>query len=82
MSKQTTSSIASLAGKVMSNPNSSKIQLELAGSALAQYKSNKVTSEHMEAKASLVLQSSKYSAETKGLAASVLSQSTKKPWER
>lgn len=81
MGKQTTSNIASLAGKVMSNNNSSKIQLQLAGSALAQYKSGKVTSEHMEAKASLVLQSPKYSSETKGLAASLLSQSTKKSWE-
>lgn len=82
MAKQSSSKIASLAGQVMSNPSSSKIQLQLAGSALAQYKSGKETSEHMETKASLVLQSSKYNDVTKGLAASVLSQSTKKFGER
>jgi hypothetical protein len=82
MGKQTSSNIASLAGQVMSNPNSSKVQLQLAGSALAQYKSGKVTSEQMETKASLILQSPKYNDVTKGLAASVLSQSTKKSWER
>jgi predicted 2-oxoglutarate/Fe(II)-dependent dioxygenase YbiX len=82
MSKQTSSNIASLAGQVMSNNNSSNIQRQLAGSALAQHHSGKNTSEYMEAKASQVLQSSKYNAETKQLAASVLSQSTKKSWER
>lgn len=81
MNKKTSSGIASLASQVMRDPSSSKIQLELAGSALSQYKSNNVTSEYIESRASLALHSSKYNHTTKELAASVLSQSTKKSWE-
>ncbi|WP_345972797.1 hypothetical protein [Sulfurimonas diazotrophicus] len=80
--KKTSKALASTAGKVMSNPNSSKTQRSLAASALSQTGNNKTTSESMETKASKVMQSNKYSKETKGLAASVLSQATKKPGER
>ncbi|WP_178861933.1 hypothetical protein [Thiomicrorhabdus cannonii] len=76
-SKQTSKSKASDAAKVLSDPKSSKIQKELAGSALAQYKTGKATGKEMEQKASKVLTSPKYSEETKSLAGSVLSQSDK-----
>lgn len=82
MAKQTSKSIASTAAKVMSNNNSSKIQRQLAGSALSQRGNAKETSERMEELASKVMQSDKYNADTKSLAASVLSQSTKKTWEK
>lgn len=75
MAKKTTTSLASLAWKIMQDKNSSKIQRELAGSALSQYNSKWVTSEEMEKKAQKVLLSDKYSDETKSLAGSVLSQS-------
>lgn len=76
--KQTSEGLASMAAKALSDPNSSKIQKELAGSALAQHSTGKETGAEMETKASNVLKSKKYSEETKGLAASVLSQSNKK----
>lgn len=82
MVKKTSKSLASTAGKVMSNKGSSKIQRQLAGSALAQKGNSKETSERMEAVASKVMKSDKYSAATKSLAGSVLSQSTKKAWEK
>ena len=82
MEKQTSSGLASAAAKIMGDNRSSKIQRQLAGSALAQKGNSKETSERMEAVASKVMKSDKYNAETKSLAASVLSQSTKKPWEK
>jgi len=82
MGKQTSKSLASTAAKVMGNKGSSKIQRQLAGSALAQKGNSKETSERMEAVASKVMKSDKYSGQTKSLAASVLSQSTKKSWEK
>lgn len=82
MAKQTSNAVASMAAKVMSSNSSSKIQRQLAGSALSQTGNKKVTSEKMETIASKVMQSDKYNSETKGLAASVLSQSTKKAWEK
>jgi len=75
MAKKTSTSLASLAWKIMQDKNSSKIQRELAGSALSQFWSKKVSSEEMEAKAQKVLLSDKYSDETKSLAGSVFSQS-------
>lgn len=75
MAKSTWSKVATLAWKIMQNPNSSKIQRELAGSALAQFHSWKESSERMEQKAQKVLLSDKYSTETKSLAGSVFSQS-------
>jgi len=82
MGKQTSKSLASTAGKIMSSSGSSKIQRQLAGSALAQKGNSKETSERMETVASKAMKSDKYSAKTKSLAASVLSQSTKKYGER
>jgi len=82
MGKQTSSSLASAAAKIMGDNSSSKIQHQLAGSALAQKGNSKETSERMEAVASKVIKSDKYNAATKSLAASVMSQSTKKSWEK
>ncbi|HCG9752643.1 TPA: hypothetical protein NKQ52_005076 [Vibrio parahaemolyticus] len=76
--KKTSKSVASKAAKVLSDPNTSKIQKSLAASAMAQADKSKQTGKEMEQKASKVLQSEKYSDETKEFAASVLSQSNKK----
>lgn len=76
--KQTSSSVASLAAKTLSNDNSSQIAKELAGSALSQKGTSKQTGTEMEDKASKVLQSNKYNKDTKTLAASILSQSNQK----
>ncbi len=59
MGKQTSKSLASTAAKVMSSTNSSKIQRQLAGSALAQKGNSKETSERMETVASKVMKSDK-----------------------
>ncbi|MCF5470211.1 MULTISPECIES: hypothetical protein [Pseudomonas] len=75
--KQTSTSVASLASKILRSDTSSAIQKELAGSAMAQASSGKQTSADMETKASLILDSNKYNATTKTLAASVLAQSNK-----
>lgn len=74
MSKKTSKYLASQAGQILNNPNSSQIQRELAGSVLSQYGNANITSDRMETKASNVLRSDKYSDETKQLAASVLVQ--------
>ena len=55
----------------------SNIQKSLTASVLSQHNKNKMTGGNMEAKASLVLNSDKYSDTTKSLAASLLSQSDK-----
>lgn len=62
----------------MNNKNSSNIQKSLAGGVLSQRDPMKQTGTKMEDKASQVLQSNKYSDITKSLAASLLSQSSKK----
>ena len=82
MGKQTSSSLASAAAKIMGDNGSSKIQRQLAGSALAQKGNSKETSERMEGLASMVMKSDKYNVTTKSLAASVMSQATKKSWEK
>lgn len=76
--KQTNRSISSLASQILTASNSSAIQKQLAGSALAQSNTNKQTGKSMETAASNVLRSSKYSDTTKSLAASILSQSNKR----
>jgi hypothetical protein len=76
--KQTSTSIASIAAKLLQNKNSSAISKQLAASALAQSKTGKQTGAEIESKASIVLQSDKYSKQTKALAGTVLSQSNKK----
>jgi hypothetical protein len=77
--KSTGGKVASAAARTLSNPNASQIQKSLAGSALAQAGTSKVTSKAMETKASAALQSQTSSATTKALAASVVSQSKKNP---
>ncbi|KAB5496156.1 hypothetical protein F8564_13795 [Serratia sp. RJAL6] len=76
-SKKTSQQIASKAAKILADPNASDIQKRLAGSALSQRSTTHQTGGDMEDVASRVLKSSKYSEETKELAASVLAQSVK-----
>jgi hypothetical protein len=75
--KQTSHRVATLAAETLQDANASQIQRRLAGSALAQSGGSKQTGAEMEKVASNVLKSDKYAAETKELAASVLSQSNK-----
>ncbi|SFQ45276.1 hypothetical protein [Flavobacterium akiainvivens] len=75
--KKTSSSVASLASKTLTNPNASATAKSLAGSALSQVNKQNQTGSSMETKASKVLDSSKYNDDTKTLAASILSQSNK-----
>jgi hypothetical protein len=75
--KKTSQNMASQAGKILQNPNSSQTAKKLAASALSQTISEKQTGANLETLASKVIQSSKYSEETKSIAASVLSQSNK-----
>lgn len=77
-SKQTSGDVAKHAAATLRDPNASAIAKSLAGSALAQASTGKETGKAMEAKASHVLQSEKYSESTKAFAGSILSQSNKK----
>lgn len=77
-SKKTSSSVASQASRALRSSSTSKIQRQLAGSALSQAKSGHQTGKKMEGVASAALNSPKYSSTTKTLAGSVLSQSDKK----
>ncbi len=77
--KSTGSKVASTAGRVLGSPSASKLQRSLAGGALAQTGNSKVTSKPMETKASRALQSTNTNSTTKTLAASLVSQSKKKP---
>ena len=54
-----------------------EIAKKLAASALSQSNTNKQTGKELETEASNVLKSNKYSDDTKGLAASLVSQSNK-----
>lgn len=76
--KQTGRGIASLASKVLQNPNASNIQKTLAGSALSQSHTSRITSSKVETIAGKALQSDHYSQITKSLAGSIISQSDKK----
>ena len=69
--------MASKAAKALGDKNTSKIQKSLAASVLSQRSTSKQTGANMEEVASRVLQSYKYSDETKSFAASVLSQANK-----
>ncbi|KZN21287.1 MULTISPECIES: hypothetical protein [Pseudomonas] len=73
--KQSSAKVAKLASDTLRNPKASITAKELAGSVLAQASTRKQTGEDMEAKAGMVLASEKYSADTKALAASLVSQS-------
>ncbi len=75
--KQTSPTISILASDVLRNPNASKIQKSLAGSALSQKGTTNQTGSKMEGIASKVLNSDKYNDTTKSLAGTVLSQSNK-----
>ncbi len=78
-SKKTSRKMASLASKTLANPNASKTQKSLAGSALAQSRTGKQTGAKLEDRASHVVRSRRgFAAETRQLAGSVLSQSNKK----
>ena len=67
--KTSSSSMASKASKALTNNNTSKIQKSLADSVLSQRSASKQTGAAMEDIASRVLQSNKYSDETKSFAA-------------
>jgi hypothetical protein len=75
--KKTSEGLAQLAARTLNDDNSSKVAKRLAGSALSQTHTGNQTSSEMEGLASSVLRSTKYSDDTKSLAASVLSQSDK-----
>lgn len=75
--KSTGSKIGSLAGKTLGNANASKTQKSLAGSALAQVGTAKITSKAMETKASTALKSDKSSSTARSLAATAVSQAKK-----
>lgn len=76
--KQTSSRVATVAGKTLGNTSSSGIQKSLAGSALRQAGSPAQTGAKTEDKASRALDSRKSSPVTKTLAGSVVSQANKK----
>ena len=61
--KKTGAKVASNAGKILQDPNASKIQKTLAASALSQSSSSNQTSGDMETVASNVLTSNKYSSD-------------------
>lgn len=75
--KHGSSELGSLASEVLRDPDSSKIQKQLAGSVLTQTNTDKVTSGELESQASKVLTSDHYAEKTKSLAGSVLSQTSK-----
>lgn len=77
-SKQTSSRVASTAGKTLGNSSASALQKSLAGSALRQTGSRAQTGAGVEAKASRALDNPRSSPVTKTLAGTVVSQSNKK----
>lgn len=77
-SKQTSSTLASLASKTLRSGSASQVQKQLAASALAQAGTRKQTGAAIEATASKALRSSTASATTQKLAGSVVSQSNRK----
>lgn len=77
--KSTGGKIATTAARTLGNPNASALQRSLAGSALSQAGTSKVTSKAMETKASSALKNPNASSTTKQLAGSVTSQSRKAP---
>ena len=77
-SKTTSNKVASLAARVLADPNSSNIAKSFAGSALSQKNKNNETGEDIQTMASNALKSDKYNDLTKQLAASILSQSDSK----
>ena len=82
MNKKTSKAIASEASKTLMSKTASKVQKSIAGSILAQSRTNKVTSERVEKIASSALKKKSSANLTKKLAGSAVSQSTKKRGER
>ena len=76
--KQTSSHVASLAGKTLQSGSASALQRSLAGSALRQAGTSAQTGASMESRASGALDNARSSATTKTLAGSVVSQSNRK----
>lgn len=77
-SKQTSSRVATVAGKTLGSSTASTIQKTLAGSALRQAGNPAQTGARTEDQASRALDSQKSSAVTKTLTGSVVAQSNKK----
>lgn len=77
-SKQTSTRVASVAGKTLQSSNASSLQKSLAGSALRQSGSSAQTGAKTEDKASRALDNPKSSPVTKTLAGSVVSQSNRR----
>ncbi|MBA0205009.1 hypothetical protein ACRQTN_05220 [Pectobacterium brasiliense] len=75
--KQTSSKIASIAGQTLNNPSASKLQKQLAASALSQRAATSHTSDKMETIAAKALDNPRSAELTKQLAATVLAQATK-----
>ena len=75
--KQTSKPVASAAARILVDPSSSATARSLAASALSQRSPSHQTGAAMEDLASRVLDSTKYSDQTKSIAGSVLSQSNK-----
>ncbi|KOC92809.1 hypothetical protein [Winslowiella iniecta] len=75
--KKTSGRIASVAAQTLKNPDATAMQKSLAGSALAQSRTDKESGKEMEGKASSALTDPESDALTRSLAASVLSQSNK-----
>ena len=75
--KKTSPKVASQAAQALKDPNASAIQKSLAGSALSQSGTSNQTGGKMETTASKVLNSPKYSDQTKTFAASVFAQANK-----
>jgi len=75
--KQTGEDIATLASKVLLDPNASVVGKKLAGSALSQSSTDKQTGAEMEELASKILKDGTDSSSVLSLAASVLAQANK-----
>lgn len=76
--KQTSSRVASTAGKTLQSQGASALQKSLAGSALRQTGSSAQTGARVEERAARALDNPRSSATTKTLAGSVTSQANRK----
>ena len=75
--KISSTKLAHLASETLNDDNSSATAKTLAGSVLVQVQKGFQPSEDVQTLAGKVLESAKYSEETKSLAASIVSQSPK-----
>lgn len=76
--KQTSSRVATTAGRTLQSNNASALQKSLAGSALRQAGTPAQTGARMEERAARALDNAKSAAITKTLAGSVTSQANKR----